>query len=309
MLLKNSNTPIVLFVYARPDHTRKTVEALLRNDNACNHDLIVYSDAAFTKDKEPAVNEVRTFLDTINGFRTISINHRQINFGLAKSLIEGVSEVINKYGRVIVLEDDIVTGPFFLKFMNQALAYYENELNIGSITGFSLPVSIPLNYPNCVYLTHRHSSWGWGTYKRVWDKIDWDVKDYQEFKHNKYIRDKFNVAGPDMSTMLDLQMNSKINSWSIRFDFSCFKNNLYSVAPTHGLLRNIGFDGTGVHCGKEPTPLIGSIDSTYGTFNFPINLEFNYFIVKSSYDLFRPNFLLNLKNKLKFLLILLSIIK
>ncbi len=287
--------PIALFVYNRLDHTQRTVDSLKKNMLAQESDLIIFSDASKSENQADKVREVRSYIHQILGFKSITIVEREFNYGLAKSIIDGVTTIINKYGRIIVLEDDIVTSPYFLKFMNEALSFYEDYDNVGSISGYCLPISIPDEYPFDVYLTHRHSSWGWATYKRVWNEVDWDVLDYQYFKNNKFARSEFNVAGSDMASMLDMQMSSAINSWSIRFDYSCFRRKLYSVAPVNGLVENIGFDGTGVHCGKEDRIFQGRIQYSDGMFIFPKNLNFDAKIVKITHQLFNISMKIRIK--------------
>ncbi len=291
-------SPIVLFVYNRLDHTRETIEYLKRNIFADSSDLFIYSDASKNENQLDAVTKVREYIRKIDGFKTISIIERPINYGLSKSIIDGVSEILDIYDSIIVLEDDIVTSPFFLKFMNEALSAYKEHTNIGSITGYSLPISIPTDYAMDIYLTHRHSSWGWATYRWVWEKVDWDVMDYSDFKKDKKKRDLFNIAGEDMAEMLDKQMQSKINSWSIRFDYSCFLRRLYSVAPVKGLVRNIGFDSSGIHCSNELGFLEGNIIRNDGLFNFNNDLTFNSEIVKQTQNLFKASIFHKLKSRL-----------
>ena len=158
-------SPIALFVYSRPEHTRRTVESLLNNNLASESDLIVFSDAARTPQKREAVDEVRTYLTTVKGFRSVTVHHRPHNFGLAKSIIEGVTEVLQQYERVIVLEDDLVTSPFFLTYMNQALERFANDNRVVSIHGYVYPVRGAL--PEAFFLPGA-DCWGWATWRRGW---------------------------------------------------------------------------------------------------------------------------------------------
>ena len=138
------NAPIALFVYARPDHTRRTVEALLKNPEASSSDLIVFSDAAQTPDNEEAVRQVREYIAGIREFRSLTVHHRPQNFGLAKSIIEGVTQVLADHERVIVLEDDLETSPHFLRYMNEALDRFAEEHRVISVHGYVYPVHKPL---------------------------------------------------------------------------------------------------------------------------------------------------------------------
>lgn len=294
-------SPIILFVYARPDHTRKTVEALQRNELASESELIIYSDAPKKSVNVPGVRKVRNYINNISGFRNIHIIERSTNFGLANSIITGVSDVINRYKQVIILEDDIITDHRFLTFMNECLDFYREDLRIGSVTGYSLPIKLPLDYPWSVYLTHRHSSWGWGTYDRVWKGIDWDVNDYNSFFLDHSARCSFNVAGPDMAAMLDSQMAGKIDSWSIRFDYNCFRRNLLSLASVNNLVRNIGFDGSGVHCGEDNRCLEGLLTEANEDkpLMFPMHPELDQRIVTETRKLFTISLMTRIKQRLK----------
>ncbi len=135
--------PIVLFVYNRPEHTRRTVESLIKNSLADKSSLFVFSDGAKSDKDSKSVEEVRNYIRTIKSFNKIEITEREKNFGLANSVISGVTEVIESFGKVIVLEDDMISSPFFLKYMNEVLNIFENEQRIFSVTGYTFPVKIP----------------------------------------------------------------------------------------------------------------------------------------------------------------------
>lgn len=136
----NKLAPIVLFVYNRKDHTEQTIEALKKNDLAIESDLFIYSDATKNDVNSDAVKEVREYIKTINGFKSITIVERKNNMGLAKSVVSGVSEIVNKYGKVIVLEDDLITAPQFLRYMNKNLENYEKVEDVISIHGYNYPI-------------------------------------------------------------------------------------------------------------------------------------------------------------------------
>ena len=157
--------PIALFVYARPDHALRTVEALLKNPEASGSDLIVFSDAARTADKEEAVHHVREYVANIQGFRSLTVHHRPQNYGLAKSIIDGVSQVLETYDRVIVLEDDMETSPHFLRYMNAALYNYADDERVISVHGYVYPTNQTL--PEAFFLRGA-DCWGWATWRRGW---------------------------------------------------------------------------------------------------------------------------------------------
>lgn len=245
-----SLAPIVLFTYKRLDTLIQTVEALQKNKLASDSDLIIFSDAAKTDNDKQDIAAVREYLKSIAGFKTVTIYEAKRNKGLANSIIDGVTDVFKQYDSVIVLEDDLVTSINFLNYMNQALAFYENEGKVFSIAGFSTPI-IDNDFNTDVYFTLRASSWGWATWKNKWENIDWNVEDYNSFKNDKKRRIEFNQMGSDMSQMLDRQMNGSINSWAIRWCYHQFKNNLYSVHPLLSKVQNIGFNSEDASNTKE----------------------------------------------------------
>lgn len=234
-----SLAPIVLFSYKRLDTLKQTVTALQYNYLASKSDLIIYSDGPKNEIDSIAVNEVRNYLETVNGFKSVRIVASFNNKGLANSIIEGVTEVLKKHEKVIVLEDDLVSSPNFLDYMNDALFFYQDDLRVFSISGFSIPIKS--NETFGVYFTKRASSWGWATWQYQWANIDWEVKDYEKFKFNFRRRYEFNKMGSDLSGMLDKQMRGKLNSWAIRWCYHQFKYDLFSVHPIISKISNIGF--------------------------------------------------------------------
>ena len=245
--------PIVLFVYNRPWHTQQTVEALQKNELAAESDLFIFADGAKTENDEK-VNEVRKYIKTITGFKSITIFEKEKNCGLANSVIAGVAEIINKFGKVIVIEDDIVTSKYFLKFMNEALNFFENDERIFSVSAYTYPaktMKIPKSYKHDIYLSYRHGSWGWGTWKERWSSVDWRVSDFNDFSQNVEFQKTFNRSGADMSGMLKAQIEGRIDSWAIRFDYSLFKQNKFNIRPVKSLVNNVGLDNSGTHTGAD----------------------------------------------------------
>lgn len=245
--------PIVLFVYARPEHTKNTIEALSKNELASESQLWIFSDNAKKEKAIENVEKVREYIHSIenkNLFKSVKIIEAEKNKGLANSIIEGVTKIIDEYGKVIVLEDDLVTSKYFIKFMNEALDFYERNDSIWSISGYNLPIEIPKDYMKEVYLSYRGCSWGWATWKDRWNTVDWKVEDYKSFKHNYFKRKRFNRGGPDMSQMLDNQMQGKCDSWAIRWCYEQSKQNKYTIYPVKSLVDNQGLDGSGTHSGN-----------------------------------------------------------
>lgn len=243
--------PIVLFTYARPDHARRTVDALLKNPQALSSDLFVFSDAARTPDKQPAVDAVRAYLATITGFRTVNIHHRPYNFGLAKSIIEGVSQILSEHERVVVLEDDMETSPHFLTYMNEALDLFVADERVISVHGYVYPVDQPL--PEAFFLLGA-DCWGWATWRRGWALFNPDGKYLlNELKKQKKTKAfDFNGANP-FTKMLEDQIKGQNDSWAIRWHASAFLAGKLTLHPGRSLVHNIGNDSSGTHCGSSET--------------------------------------------------------
>ena len=242
--------PIILFVYNRPVHTRLTIEALQKNKLATDSELFIYSDAPQNKLSTNKVLDIRNYIRTVDGFKNITIIEREKNFGLADSVILGVTEIIDKFGKAIVLEDDIVTSQNFLMFMNETLNFYESDNKIYSISGYNFPIKIPKAYPHKIYISPRPSSWGWATWQNRWKTADWIISDFNSFAKNKQLVAKFSVGGNDLMPMLKRQLSGKINSWAIRWAYTHFKYNSFSLYPINSFLTNIGADSSGTHTRK-----------------------------------------------------------
>ncbi|MBN2486441.1 MAG: glycosyltransferase family 2 protein [Bacteroidales bacterium] len=223
-----------------------TVEALKKNYLSTESDLIIYSDGPLgLPEKTNAVNSVRNFLKSVSGFRSITINESEVNLGLAGSIVKGVSETVNKYGKVIVLEDDILTSPYFLQYMNDALTIYEQEEQVMSISGYMYPHSERLpetfffNVPLC---------WGWATWKRAWDKYNGDSQ--YHVGHISSIsgwRDFNKFGGKYLERQLRKNASGIMNTWFINWHASVFENNGFCLFPNRTLVNNIGFDQSGVN--------------------------------------------------------------
>lgn len=234
--------PIVLFVYNRLDTLHQTITALLNNYLANQSELIVFSDGPKSFIDESSVSEVRNYIKSIKGFKNITIFEAPKNNGLARSIISGVTTVFENYDKLIVLEDDVLTSPNFLHFMNSSLSYYENDPKIFSISGWSIPIKRRGN--DDVYFTKRSNSACWASWKNRWEIIDWEIKDYPEFLNNSKLQKQFNEMGSDMTSMLKRQMNGQLNSWAIRWCYHQFKTNQLTVYPILSKSINIGYDST-----------------------------------------------------------------
>lgn len=240
--------PVVLFVYKRLIHTTKTLITLKNNMYAEDTDLIIYSDGAKDDSTKIEVNKVREYIKTISGFKSIKIIENEKNIGLANSIITGVTETVQKYGKLIVVEDDLVTSPFFLKYMNEALDYYENEDKVISIHGYIYPVKNKL--PETFFLKGA-DCWGWATWKRGWDLFESDgVKLLKELEDKNLTYDFDFYGKTGYTLMLKNQINGNNDSWAIRWYASAFLNNKLTLYPGKSLVYNIGTDNSGTHSGE-----------------------------------------------------------
>lgn len=237
--------PICLFVYNRPWHTRKTIEALAKNSLSSQSDLFIFSDGTKNKEDESNVASVRKFIKNISGFKSVIIIEQEKNFGLANSIIGGVTKIINKYGKIIVMEDDLITSPYFLEYMNNALDLYEEDNGVVSIHGYTLPAKSPL--PETFFL-RGSDCWGWATWKRGWDLFEPDGKKLLENLEQKNLTKKFNLDGNFHYTeMLQKQIAGLNDSWAIRWHASAFLADKLTLYPGKSLINNIGQDASGTN--------------------------------------------------------------
>lgn len=262
--------PIALFVYNRPWHTQLTVEALQKNELASESELFIYSDEAKNIDAKANVDEVRRYVDNITGFKKITVIKRDENWGLANSIINGVTQIVNKYGNIIVLEDDLVTSPYFLKYMNTALDFYKDEESVASIHGYIYPIE---GLPDSFFIKGS-DCWGWATWKNKWDIFEPSGQKLLDELTLKNLAKEADFNGSyDFTEMLKSQINGKNNSWAIRWYMSTFLRNMVTLYPGKSYIKNIGFDSSGTHCGE--------ID----TFNINLNTKFIFKKIKSNENL------------------------
>jgi hypothetical protein len=233
--------PIILFVYNRPVETLATINALKKNYLADRSDVYIFCDGPKRSKLDSSIEKVRSIVGSVSGFKSTTIYRSTSNKGLACSIINGVSDIIKIHGKVIVLEDDIVTTPNFLLFMNQTLNHYQNNDKIFSIAGYSMAITNTDKHESDVYFTRRASSWGWATWDNRWSNIDWSVSDYHAFTKSLRRKRQFNRWGSDLSSMLKKQMTGKINSWAIRWCYHQLKTGQVTVVPFTSKVINIGF--------------------------------------------------------------------
>lgn len=240
--------PVALFVYNRPEHTRKTIAALARNELAAQTDLYVFSDGPKTSADVENVSAVRGVLRQIQGFRQVEIIAHSENLGLAGSIIKGVGETIRAHGRIIVLEDDLVTSPYCLRYMNDALTKYADDERVVSIQAYLYPIAKRFDRP---FFLKDTGSWGWATWRRGWELFEPDgMKLLKELKARR-LTHKFDMDGTfHFTRILQEQIDGRNDSWAIRWQAAAFLHDRLTLYPPRTLVRNIGFDGSGVHCDR-----------------------------------------------------------
>jgi hypothetical protein len=251
-MLSAELAPIVLFVYNRPWHTKQVLDALALNKEAKDSELYIYCDGAkenATEETLQKIKELRLLINSESRFKKVIVKESLKNKGLANSIIEGVTEVIKKYERIIVLEDDLVPSLGFLNYMNNALHLYENESKVSAIHGWSKKLGVKITQEETFFVKGA-DCWGWATWRRNWELFNYDAQDLYNQIIQKDLVNHFNLFGAiDYMGMLKMQIDGKVDSWAIRWQASMFLENKLCLHPTNSLIKNIGMDGSGVHNG------------------------------------------------------------
>lgn len=248
--MKNKyNINVAIFCFNRQKILQRTLAALAVNELAEKVSLTIFCDGPRHEKDEPGTRAVRELAKKAQGFASVEVVERPKNMGCAASIIDGLTEMFRLHERLIVIEDDIVTSSYTLRFLSEGLARYADNEKVFNLAAWSPPHiarNIPANYPYDVYAIPRFNCWGWASWRDRFQDIDWSVKDYQIFKNAPQLRKAFNAGGDDLSLMLDMQMESKINSWAIRADYARFKKNMLGINPVRSYVLNIGM-GSGTH--------------------------------------------------------------
>lgn len=240
--------PIALFVYNRPMHTKKVLQSLQQNDLSQGSVLYIFADAPKTLAEQAKVDEVKQVVKQQQWCKEVNLVERTTNFGLAKNIIEGVSQVVQQYGKVIVLEDDIVTSRGFLTYMNQALDLYAHEPQVMHVSGHLPPVKMPRQLSNTFFFK-KTSCWGWGTWATAWEALNINASELlAEIKAAGKVA-TFNIEGSyNFVEHLEANIEGRLNTWAIKWQASVFLQDGLCLYPKQSLTRNIGFDGSGEHC-------------------------------------------------------------
>lgn len=272
MFINIEYAPIALFVYNRPEHTKRALETLRESDGFDKSPLYIFSDGPKSSSDAEQIRSVRDTVHKIAG-NYANIVKASINQGLATSIIQGVSRLCNQYGRVIVIEDDLLVAPSFLNYMNAALQKYEAETSVMQISGYMFPVPEFSDRVEALFLPFT-TSWGWATWKRAWDYFEPKATGWDKMVDDHRLRSKFNLGGSfDYFTMLKKQNQGKSDSWAIRWYWSVFKRNGLVLFPPASLVKNIGFDGSGTHGWRSAGILLKNETALSGLFDFPSKTE------------------------------------
>lgn len=277
-----NNAPIIIFAFNRPGALKNTVSSLRENKEAQDSELFVFVDGPrpSKQGEEEKVEEVREYVKSITGFKSLHFSFSEKNKGLGASIIAGVTEVVNRYGKAIVLEDDLVLAKNFLSFMNQGLNLYEEKQKVFSICGYTNKVKVPEKYNYDAYFCTRSSSWGWATWSDRWNSVDWELVDWDNYEKKSSAFNKW--GGSDCRKMLNDWHKGKNQSWAIRFCFAQFLQNKLSLFPIISKVNNEGFDGEGTNCKKWSRFKFDFDETENKHFSFPSIIELNPVSYKSA---------------------------
>ncbi len=282
--MKNKIAPIGISAYKRLEHLRACIGALQKNILATESDLFIFSDAPKAGDEE-AVRNVRAFLKTVKGFKTVQVIERRENNRVFNNR-SGHRQLLDAYGKLIWLEEDIVTAPFFLTFINEALHFYEKDGRIFSISGYAPPLEIPDTYHQDSYLLGRFSAWGFATWKARYDKITYHLSSsevVQNLNNPRFLK-QLCKSGVDIPEMLMREVDGEIDALDIKIMYQQALHGWYTLYPKKSLVQNIGHDGSGVHCDRTSKYHHESLWDKSSGFMFNTAIEPVEEIMKANYD-------------------------
>lgn len=285
-------TPLALFAYNRPEHTARTLDALSKCHRLEDLDIFFFSDGPRNYEAEQSVAEVRRVLAENAKRFTAQIIERPTNFGLAKSIVDGVSRLCESHGRVVVLEDDLIVAPDFLHFMVSTLDHYEDVHNVMQVGGYTL--APPENLDTDAFLLPITTTWGWATWKRAWEKFSWTPKGWPVTRNDEEWLSRFQINGAgSYISMLEDRLAGRNDSWGILWWYAVSRSGGEVCYPPESLVWNIGFDGSGEHCGsgsvlgQKEAPLTANL--LPDTLTYPRELQHRPEHLKSLEDVLRGN--------------------
>lgn len=275
------SAPVVVFAFRRPDHLRDMLVSLMRCKGFAESPVIVYCDGPRNENDMDACMATRELARSMLGDQA-EYYFSDVNLGVDRSVINGVTEAVNRFGRAIVVEDDLELSPSFLTFMNQALDRYADDEKIFQVSGYLFDVPELKDTSSALFLPFT-VSWGWGTWKRAWDRFDPMATGWELLRADMTLRRLFNLDGTyDYSTMLVRAMTAPPpGPWDIRWYWTVFKADGLVVFPPVSLVRNAGFDGTGTHGRgllRKFSKTVGLPLSIIITLPSEIGLDIRYFV-------------------------------
>jgi hypothetical protein len=260
--------PVALFVYRRPDRTRRVLTSLLCNNLAKQSDLYIFSDAPKTVAAEADVTEVREIVRAVDGFRSVHLIERETNLGLSRSIIDGVTRLCDEFGRVIVIEDDLDLAPYCLEFMNRGLDRYAEAQQVMQIAGHLFPIGV--HGEEDAFFLPLVTSWGWATWARAWKSFDPEATDYARLLREPDLRRRFDMDGSyPYFKMLEDQMRGDVDSWAVRWHLSVFMRDGLALYPRENLVVHEGWDDTATHATRQPVRLANNLAPAFKAERFP----------------------------------------
>ena len=274
--------PIVVYVYNRPEHFKKCIDALAANTLASESELYVVSDGAACIEHQVAVDQVREIALAAKGFLKVHLMFRETNWGVYKSATKADREVVEKHGRIICLEDDIVTAPTFLEFINAGLDYFEDDKRICSIAGYCHPIPFPADYTEQFWFSLVHIPWGFGTWKDRYNSLDPSWNPLPEIKKNWRVYGNMFRYCTWLLSLLEADARGRVVAGDARVAGQMLLRGQLTVAPKISRAKNIGFDGSGLHCATDPLGDGVTLNNDLASgVSFSRNVDVDYRVVKA----------------------------
>lgn len=234
------HAPIAIFTFKRLNYLKILINSLKSNALSKHSVVFIFSDGWKCDSEKEDVLNVRKYIAKISGFKKVFIILRPNNFGLSKNIIDGISYVLKKNKKIIILEDDLELSNKFLKYINTALDIYKYDKKVASIHGWSFPINFKKDTPDYFFIRGA-DCWGWGTWKRAWKKFNPDGNDLLKKIKNQNYEKLFNFNNSfNYTKMLEDQVKGRNNSWAIRWHASMFLENMFTLYPKTSLVKNNG---------------------------------------------------------------------
>lgn len=241
-------SPIIIFTYNRIDHLDTLIRSLKKNNLFADSKVFVFSDGPKNEIDKKKIENIRIFLKKNLPIHKSEIIERDVNLGLSRNVIGGITDAFKTYDQLIILEDDLEVSPFFLNYMNDALNMYKSVDNVASISGYMYPID-PKKFSNDYFFLNLVESWGWGTWKRAWKNFEIDSsKLLKEIDERKLVKEFNFSSGISYYKMLKNNIKGTNDSWAVRWYASTFLKNMNTLFPSNSFVRNTGIDNSGQNC-------------------------------------------------------------